>query len=289
MFLRAMTFTRLFFAALCLMAAMPLSHADPIDDLFNFLKPSSKEEEIKPTVPAEQIYNEGLELQKREQWKSAAKKFLEIDKNEPYSEWAKKGRLMTAYSYYMAEDFEQAATAAERYIALHPGSEDIPFAKYIQGDSYYRTIPDIARDQRRTQKAITVLQELISQYPNSEYAKPAEKKLLEARDQLAGKEMDIGRFYLKQKNYLASVNRFRVVVEQYQNTRHVEEALYRLVEANLALGLVSEAQTAAAVLGHNFPQSQWYKDAYALLQQGGASPQESGDSWISRAFKGFSG
>jgi outer membrane protein assembly factor BamD len=286
-FRRAMFFS-VFLMALCPGSVAPV-HADGIDDLFDFLKPSSKEEEIKPTIPAETLYNEGLELQKKEQWKTAAKKFQEIEKNEPYSEWAKKGRLMSAYSFYKAEEYEEAATAAERYISLHPGSEDVPFAKYIQGDSYYRTIPDVARDQQRTQKAITVLQDLIQQYPNSEYAKPAQERLLMARDQLAGKEMDIGRFYLKQKNYLASVNRFRVVVEQYQNTRHVEEALYRLVEANLALGLVTEAQTAGAVLGHNFPQSQWYKDAYALLSQGGNVPQESGDSWISRAFKGFSG
>jgi outer membrane protein assembly factor BamD len=275
--------------ALCLLAQAP-ARADGIDDLFDFLKPSSKDEEIKPAIPAEQLYNEGLKLQADGQWKTAAKKFQEIEKNEPYSEWAKKGRLMSAYSYYKADEFEDAATAAQRFIELHPGSEDIPMAKFILGDSYYRTIPDIARDQQRTQKAITVLQELVDQYPNSPYTKDAQARLLMARDQLAGKEMDIGRFYLKQKSYLAAVNRFRVVVEQFQNTRHVEEALYRLVEANLALGLVNEAQTAAAVLGHNFPQSQWYKDAYSVLQrQSGTTPQESGDSWISRAFKGISG
>ncbi len=275
-------------ACLFLVNMAVASHADGIDDLFDFLKPSSKED-IKPAVPAEQLYNEGLKLQKDGRWKGAAKKFQEIEKSEPYSEWAKKGRLMTAYSFYKAEEYEDAATAAERFVSLHPGSEDIPLAKFIMGDSYYKTIPDVTRDQSRTQKAITVLQDLVQQYPQSPYAPMAQERLLMARDQIAGKEMDIGRFYLKQKNYLAAVNRFRVVVEQHQNTRHVEEALYRLVEANLALGLVAEAQTAAAVLGHNFPQSQWYKDAYGLLQQGGATPQDNGDSWISRAFRRISG
>jgi outer membrane protein assembly factor BamD len=284
-----MYYSRLFLVSFFFLFMTMAGYADGIGDLFDFLKPSSKQEEIKPAVPAEQLYNEGLAKQKEGSWKAAAKKFEEIEKSEPYSEWAKKGRLMTAYSYYKAEDYESAATAAERYISLHPGSEDIPFAKYILGDSYYRTIPDVARDQARTQKAITILQDLVQQYPRSEYAKPAQERLLMARDQLAGKEMDIGRFYLTQKSYLAAVNRFRVVVEQYQNTRHVEEALYRLVEANLALGLVDEAKTAGAVLGHNFPQSQWYKDAYGLLQAGGNVPQESGNSWISRAFKQISG
>lgn len=260
------------------------------EGLFDFLKPSKSEEEIKPAQPPEQLYNEGLELQKSGSWKSAAKKFEEIERSAPYSEWAKKGRLMTAYSYYQAEEYDDAATAAERYVSLHPGSADIAYARFLMADSYFKQIPDITRDQTRTQKALTAFQDLAQQHPNSEYAKIAQERIIAARDQLAGKEMDIGRFYLKQKSYLAAVNRFRTVVEQYQNTRHVEEALYRLVEANLALGIVNEAQAAASVLGHNFPQSQWYKDAYALLQGAGTAPADGpGDSWLSRAFKGVTG
>lgn len=261
------------------------------DDLSfsNIFKTSSNEEEIKPALPAEQLYNEGLALQKDQRWSAAAKKFEEVERGHPYSEWAKKARLMTAYSYYQAEAYDDAATAAERYISLHPGSADLAYAKFLQADSYYKQIPDVTRDQSRTQKALTAFQDLQQQHPQSEYAQIAGERMQMARDQLAGKEMEIGRFYLKQKSYLASVNRFRTVVEQYQNTRHIEEALYRLVETYLALGVVNEAQTAAAVLGHNFPQSQWYKDAFALLQNAGTSPQNSGDSWISRAFKSVTG
>jgi len=152
--------------------------------------------------------------------------------------------------------------------------------------SYYNQIPDVTRDQEQTERAVVALQELIDRYPKSEYVADARYKIQVTKDQLAGKEMEVGRFYLQRRNYTAAINRFRDVVSKYQTTRHVEEALMRLSEAYMALGIVNEAQTAAAVLGHNFPGSQWYKDSYTLLRSGGLEPREDAGSWISRAFKG---
>ncbi len=288
MFLRT-PFASFYFAVTMLGFALTLGGCDSDSGIGSIFKPASSEDTVTPSLPAEQLYNEGLQLQKNSSWKDAAKKFEDIEKGHPYSEWAKKGRLMAAYSYYQAEDYDSAATAAERYVSLHPGSEDIAYAKFLMADSYYKQIPDVTRDQSRTKKALAAFQDLATQHPQSQYAQVAQERIQATRDQLAGKEMDVGRFYQKQKSYLAAVNRFRVVVEQYQNTRHVEEALYRLVESYLALGIVNEAQAAAAVLGHNFPQSQWYKDAYALLEGAGTTPQEAPSSWISRAFKNITG
>ena len=163
---------------------------------------------------------------------------------------------------------------ANRYLTLYPGSPDAAYAQYLIGSSYFNQIPDITRDQDATRKAMASLQEIVDRYPDSEYANDAKHKIIVARDQLAGKEMQVGRYYLERREYIAAINRFKIVVTEYQDTRHVEEALERLAEANLALGLAGEAQTAAAVLGHNFPDSPWYKDAYKLLQTGGLEPRE---------------
>jgi outer membrane protein assembly factor BamD len=152
--------------------------------------------------------------------------------------------------------------------------------------SYYNQIPDVTRDQERSERALLALQELVDRYPRSEYVPDAKQKIQIARDQLAGKEMEVGRFYLSKRNYTGAINRFRSVVAKYQTTRHVEEALQRLAEAYLAMGIVNEAQTAAAVLGHNFPDSVWYRDTYALLTKGGVQPYENSESWISKAFRG---
>jgi len=171
-------------------------------------------------------------------------------------------------------------------VALHPGSPDAAYAQYLIGASYYDQILDVTRDQARADKAIDALQEVVRKYPSSEYATAAKKKIEKARDQLAGKEMEIGRFYLNKRDFVGAINRFKVVVTQYQTTRHVEEALERLSEAYVALGIIDEAQTAAAVLGHNFPDSPWYKNAYDLVKTAGGEPTtENKDSWISRAFK----
>jgi outer membrane protein assembly factor BamD len=239
-----------------------------------------------PDEPADRLYNEGLYLlnQKKDP-KEAVKKFEEVDRQHPYSDWARKSLIMTSYAYYEAGAYDDSVTAAKRYISLHPGSPDAAYAQYLIGSSYFEEIPDITRDQARADKALAALDEVSRKYPGSEYATSAKQKISVARDQLAGKEMLTGRYYLQQKQYTGAINRFKVVVTKYQTTRHVEEALMRLTEAYMALGIVAEAQTAAAVLGHNFPDSEWYSRAYSLVKTGGAEPSENQGSWISRAFK----
>ena len=237
-------------------------------------------------VPADKLYNEGLYLMnQKSDPKEASKKFEEVDRQHPYSEWARKALLMSAYAYYSSGDYDNCIGAATRYVTLHPGSPDAAYAQFLIASSQYDQIPDTSRDQARTEKAIAALEEVIRKYPTSEYAVSAKAKLEGARDQLAGKEMNIGRYYMQKRDYTAAINRFKTVVTQYQTTRHVEEALERLTEAYLAIGIVGEAQTAAAVLGHNFPDSRWYKDAYNLVKSGGLEPSENQGSWISRAFK----
>jgi outer membrane protein assembly factor BamD len=243
-------------------------------------------DETPPDEPADRLYNEGLYvLNNKKDAKKAVAKFEEVDRQHPYSEWARKSLIMSAYAYYQAGSYDECITAAKRYIALHPGSADAAYAQYLIGASYFDEIPDITRDQARTEKAMAALEEVIRKYPTSEYAVSAKQKIEVARDQLAGKEMQIGRYYLEKKDYTGAINRFKVVVTRYQTTRHVEEALERLTEAYMSLGIVDEAQTAAAVLGHNFPDSEWYKHAYALVKGGGMEPSENKGSWISRAFK----
>jgi outer membrane protein assembly factor BamD len=193
---------------------------------------------------------------------------------------------MTAYASYEAREYDEAVNAARRYVTLHPGSSDSAYAQFLIGSSYFDQIPDVTRDQARAERAIAALEEVTRKYPDSEYAVSAKRKIDIARDQLAGKEMMVGRYYMKKRDFTGAINRFKIVVTQYQTTRHVEEALMRLTEAYMALGVVQEAQTAAAVLGHNFPSSSWYTDAYRLVKSGGFEPVENKGSWISRAFKG---
>jgi len=236
--------------------------------------------------PADKLYNEGLYLlNNKHESTDAAKRFEEVDRQHPYSDWARKSLLMSAYAYYEARDYDNCIGAASRYITLHPGSPDAAYAQYLIAASNFDQIPDITRDQGRTEKAISALEEVIRKYPTSEYATQARRKLESARDQLAGKEMLVGRYYMDKRDFTGAINRFKTVVTQYQTTRHVEEALERLTEAYMALGIVGEAQTAAAVLGHNFPDSKWYQDAYQLVKSNGLEPSENQGSWISRAFK----
>jgi outer membrane protein assembly factor BamD len=243
-------------------------------------------DETPPDEAADRLYNEGLYLlNAKKDPKEAAKKFEEVDRQHPYSEWARKALIMSSYAYYTAAAYDESVTAAQRYITLHPGTPDAAYAQFLIGSSNFEEIPDITRDQARTEKALGALEEVIRKYPTSEYAVSAKQKIEVARDQLAGKEMQIGRYYLDKKDYTGAINRFKVVVTRYQTTRHVEEALMRLTEAYMALGIVDEAQTAAAVLGHNFPDSVWYKHAYTLVQTGGTEPSENQGSWISKAFK----
>jgi len=243
-------------------------------------------DEVVPDEPADKLYNEGVFLlNEKKDNKQAAKKFEEVDRQHPYSEWARKSLLMSAYSYYEAGSYEESITASKRYIALHPGTPDAAYAMYLVGVSYFDQIPDVSRDQGRTERAIAALEEVVRKFPNTEYAANARRKVEGARDQLAGKEMTIGRYYESKKNFIGAINRFKIVVTQYQTTRHVEEALMRLTECYMTLGIVPEAQTAAAVLGHNFPESAWYKDAYGMLKGQGFEPQENNGSWISKAFR----
>ncbi len=245
-----------------------------------------KDDEQAPEQPADRLYNEGLYLlNDKNDKKEAAKKFEEVDRQHPYSEWARKSLIMSAFAYYQAGNYDESVAAAKRYIALHPGSPDAAYAQYLIGSSYYDEIPDITRDQAQTERALAALDEVIRKYPQTEYAVSAKQKIQVARDQLAGKEMMVGRYYLEKRDFTGAINRFKVVVTQYQNTRHVEEALMRLTEAYMSLGIVPEAQTAAAVLGHNFPDSEWYRHAYNLVKSGGSEPKEDKGSWISRAFK----
>jgi outer membrane protein assembly factor BamD len=247
-----------------------------------------KDDDYVPEDPADRLYNQGLFLLNNKQdYESAAKKFDEVDRQNPYSDWARKALLMSAYSYYQAQKYDDCINAAKRYVTLHPGSPDAAYAQYLIGVSYYDQILDVEHDQARADKAVAALEEVVRKYPDTEYALNAKKKIDTARDQLAGKEMEIGRFYMKKRDFTGAINRFKVVVTHYQTTREVEEALERLTEAYIALGILDEAQTAAAVLGHNFPDSPWYKDAYKLVKSAGGEPAENKSSWMSRAFKGL--
>ncbi len=254
-------------------------------DNFNPFGGEKYETKLLPDIPAEDIYNQGLARLQKGDHDGAAKKFGELEKQYPFSQWAKKGLLMSTFASYEGGSYDDALASANRYVGLYPSSPETPYALYLAAMSYYNQIPDINRDQERTEKALNLFNQIAEKYPNSEYATDAKFKAQVTRDQLAGKEMSVGRFYLGKRNYTAAVNRFRDVIGKYQTTRHTEEALYRLTEAYLALGIVNEAQTAAAVLGHNFPDSQWYKDAFARLQSNGVAPNEDEGSWISKAFR----
>jgi outer membrane protein assembly factor BamD len=229
---------------------------------------SGTDEEEYVERPVEELYNEAQNLLETGDSGRAGQAFEEVERQHPYSQWATRAQLMSAYAYYQADNYDEAVAAAQRFIELHPGHQDVPYAYYLIGISYYEQISDVGRDQKMTEEALSAFDELRRRFPNSEYARDAELKGDLARDHLAGKEMSIGRYYLRRGQYLAAINRFHSVVERYQTTTHVPEALHRLTEAYLALGLDQEAQKNAAVLGYNFPSSQWYLDSYALLNGG---------------------
>ena len=205
-------------------------------------------------------------LEKRE-YKLAAAQFDEVERQHPYSVWARRAQLMSAFSYYVAGDFNEAVSSSQRFLSLHPGSREAPYAYYMIAISYYEQISGVQRDQRTTQQALDALGELIRRYPNTDYAADARLKVDLARDHLAGKEMEIGRFYQNQGLYLAAISRFRAEIENYDTTSHTPEALHRLVESYLALGIPEEAYKAAAVLGANYPGSEWYGRSYALINK----------------------
>ncbi|MFP3544553.1 outer membrane protein assembly factor BamD [Rhizobium sp. SIMBA_035] len=235
--------------------------------------------------PPDVLYNQALANMKAGNMAEAARKFDAIDRENPFSEWARKALVMSTFVKYRQGKIDEALASGNRYMAQYPQSKDAAYVQYLVGLSYSKQISDVTQDQRASSKTIEAMQAVIDKYPDSEYVDDAQAKIRFARDQLAGKEMQIGRYYLERKEYLAAISRFRIVVEKYPNTNQVEEALSRLVEAYYAMGIVEEAQTAAAVLGHNYPDSQWYADSYKLLKSGGAEPRENKGSWLSEAGK----
>lgn len=236
-------------------------------------------------TPADVLYNQGLASMDKGKSSDALKKFEDVDRLHPYSETAKKSILMQAFTQHRRGQYTDAIQAAKRFITAYPASPDAPYAQYLIAESYFAQIADVSRDQEMAQRAAEAYRELVQKYPDSRYAEDSRKKLIQAEDQLAGKEMEVGRYYLAKRQFIPAINRFKNVVTSYQTTRHIEEALARLVECYMALGVTSEAQTAAAILGHNYPDSQWYKDSYALLQKGGYEPGVAQDSWMAKTIK----
>jgi len=230
--------------------------------------------------PVDDLYNKAMDELVEERYATAAKTFEEVESQHPYSVWATKSQLMSAYALYEAGNYGEAIIAADRFIQLHPGHRDIAYAYYLKAISYYVQIVDIGRDQKTTELALKALDDVVRRFPDSKYARDAKLKLDFTRDHLAGKEMEIGRYYLKRGQYLAALNRFKRVIDNYQTTTHVPEALERLVECDLALGLADEANANAAVLGHNYPGSEWYVDAYSLVTSG--TPGTPAKSWFAR-------
>ena len=232
----------------------------------------------------EDIYNYAMDLLLDKDYQMAALTFEEVERQHPYSMWATKAQLMSSYAHYLDNNYDDSVIAAERFVSLHPGHDDTAYAYYLLGLCYYEQISDVGRDQKMTVKALEAFESVVRRYPTSKYSRDAKLKMDLARDHLAGKEMEIGRTYQSLEFYVAAINRFRNVVQRYQTTSHVPEALYRLTESYLALGVTKEAEVAAAVLGHNFPGSDWYATSYALLRERDLQPRLSKRSWLARLF-----
>ncbi|WP_347310467.1 outer membrane protein assembly factor BamD [Defluviimonas sp. SAOS-178_SWC] len=238
------------------------------------------------TLDAESIYKLGeYQLETSRKGEDAVTYFSEVERLYPYSEWAKRALIMQAFAYHKDRDYENSRATAQRYIDTYPAEEDAAYAKYLLALSYYDQIDEVGRDQGLTFQALQALRAVIEEYPDSEYARSSILKFDLAFNHLAAKEMEIGRYYLKRKHYTAAINRFRVVVENFQTTTHVPEALHRLVESYLSLGLTDEAQTAGAILGHNFQSTVWYEDSYRLLTRKGLTPEAKGDSWLAKVYR----
>ena len=238
------------------------------------------------TLSAEQIFKRGeFTLEEDKDTEGAIRYFAEVERLYPYSDWARRALIMQAFTYHKAKEYEDARQAAQRFLDFYPGDEDAAYAKYLLALSYYDQIDEVGRDQGLTFQALQALREVIEQYPDSEYARSAILKFDLAFDHLAAKEMEIGRFYLKKGHYTAAINRFRVVVQDFQTTTHTAEALHRLVESYLALGFTDEAQTAGAILGHNYKSSPFYQDSYKLLTSRGLEPKVKGDGWLAKVYR----
>lgn len=246
---------------------------------------SSADTSILNADPPEKMYADADSLMSRGKFEDAARKFEDLDRSHPYSPEARRAIVLAAYAYYKAGKTPEAIASAERYTVMHPGTKDAPLAHHIIASSYFDDIKLANRDQGATRKALEQLKILKARYPDSTYARDADNRIRIAEDNLAASEMEVARYYQNRKNFVAAINRYKVVVSEYQTTAHVEEALMRLTECYMALGVTNEAQTAVAVLGHNFPESKWYRDAHALLKSDGLSPAQDSESWITKAWK----
>ena len=245
---------------------------------------TTSSEFVDDVEPADVLYNQALANMDAGNFKEAKRILNKLDQQHPYSEFSRRSLILMTFIHYREGNYADTTATGKRFVTLYPGDKDAAYAQYLVGMAYFKQIPSITRDQTVTARAYNAMNEVIENYPDSIYVEDAKTKMRVAYDQLAGKEMLVGRYYQERREYLASINRYKQVVKKFGRTRHVEEALARLVECYYSLGLASEAQNAAAVLGHNFPDSQWYKDSYALLQSGGLTPQESPGSWLSNIF-----
>ncbi|MCW5717342.1 MAG: outer membrane protein assembly factor BamD [Bauldia sp.] len=239
---------------------------------------------VEPAVPAADLYAEGIAAYEARRFGDAIDAFADLDRRYPYSEQGRRGLVLMADAQYNLSRWGESIASAERYLLLYPNGADADMALFLIGEAYLRQVPDVTRDQSAAARGRAANIELVERFPNSPYAEQARLNIVAVNDQLAGQEMLVGRYYQERRDYVAAINRFRVVVEEYGDTRHVEEALFRLTETYLAMGLVSEAQTAAAVLGHNFPNSSWYQQAYNLLGAGGLEPRRGG-GWLGGLFR----
>jgi len=235
---------------------------------------------------AEEIFRRGeYELEAGSRGRTAVRYFSEVERLYPYSEWARRALIMQAFAHHRDRDYEDARSAAQRFLDLYPGDGDAAYAQYLLALSYYDQIEEVGRDQGLTMQALQALRQVIERHPDSPYARSSVLKFDLAFDHLAGKEMEVGRYYLKRKHYNSAINRFRTVVESFQTTTHTPEALHRLVESYLALGLTDEAQTAAAILGHNFRASPFYDDSFRLLTGQGLAPEAAGEGWLRDVYR----
>jgi outer membrane protein assembly factor BamD len=264
----------------------PFRHSRPVAAGFavlTLLAACSKDKEEYVERPVESIYNAAVDHLTNERYQTAAKEFDEVERQHPYSVWATKAQIMAAYSYYQANKYDEAIVGLDRFIQLNPSNRDVGYAYYLKALSYYEQITDVQRDAKLTELALNALDEVVRRFPDSVYARDSRLKIDLTYDHLAGKEMEVGRFYLQRSQYLAAINRFRYVVDKYQTTSHVPEALHRMIECYLSLGLKEEAQRIAAVLGYNYPGSDWYQDSYSLVETGKPFTQDEKPGFLRRA------
>lgn len=268
-----MSYRRIFLLPLTILALTACSSTDKIQS------------EVQIEQDVEYLYSMAADALDQENYRKATKLFEDVERQYPYSQWATKAQLMAAYSSYLAQNYDEVFLALDRFIQLHPGNEHIDYAYYLKALSLYEQISDVRRDQKMTKEALGALNAVIRRFPDSKYARDARLKRDLTADHLAGKEMEIGRYYLNRGHINAAINRFRIVILRYQTTTHTVEALHRLVESYLTLGLVDEATRVAAVLGHNYPGSIWYKKSYDLLDEGARAKIISERGFIDRTIE----